>query len=131
MEELKSIENKDFENEMLKQVKELFLFSCYTGLAFADLLSLKPENIFTANDGMKWIRTSSAKTGTPVYVPLLKQAISLLSIYNQDTEYILPTVTNQNINRGLKIISEIREIKKTPDISPCQAYDCNYNHPNH
>lgn len=112
LEELRAIENKEFENEMLKQVKELFLFSCYTGLAFADLLSLKPENIFTANDGMKWLGTSRAKTGTAVYVPLLKQAISILSIYNQSSEYIFPVTTNQNINRGLKIISEICEIKK-------------------
>ncbi len=112
LEELRAIENKEFENEMLRQVKELFLFSCYTGLAFADLLSLKPENIFTANDGMNWIRTSRAKTGTSVYVPLLKQAISILNIYNKDAEYIFPSTTNQNINRGLKIISEICEIKK-------------------
>lgn len=43
---------------------------------------------------MKWIRTSSAKTGTPVYVPLLKQAILILSIYNQATEYFFFSVTD-------------------------------------
>ncbi|WP_394337847.1 site-specific integrase [Chitinophaga silvisoli] len=90
----------------------MFLFSCYTGLAFTDLLSLKPEDIFTNDDGMKWIRTSRAKAGTSVYVLLLKRVISILNIYNQDSEYIFPGTTNQNINRGLKIISEICEIKK-------------------
>lgn len=97
---------------MLVQVKQLFLFSCYTGLAFSDLLALRPVNLFTGNDGMKWITTVRVKTSTPVFVPLLNQALTLLNKYNQLAALIFPTISNQNVNKGLKIISEICHIKK-------------------
>jgi hypothetical protein len=82
-EELESIERKDFDKPMLLQIKELFIFSCYTGLAYCDLIQLKPENVVTGQDGLKWLSTCRVKTDTPVHVPLLKQALIILEKYQQ------------------------------------------------
>lgn len=98
-------------------VRDLFLFSCYTGLAYSDLVALKPINIIEGEDGAKWIRTSRVKTDTTVYVPLLKPALALLEVYlNADLprKYgsIFPIITNQEVNRDLKIIAGICGIEK-------------------
>ena len=68
--ELKAIEESVFENKMLATVRDLFIFSCYTGLPYIDLMGLKPENIVSGVDGFKWIKTARAKTHT---IPAVKQ----------------------------------------------------------
>jgi len=45
--ELAELEGRDFENLMLNRLKELFLFSCYTGLSYIDLMELRPQQILT------------------------------------------------------------------------------------
>jgi len=92
----------------MKKLKDLFVFSCYTGLAYIDVTELKPENIITSIDGTKWIRTSRAKTDTSVNVPLLKPALVILDNYLNEKERLIretifPWVSNQEINRGLKL----------------------------
>jgi len=69
--ELTRIESRELTDPMLGRVRDLFVFSCYTGLAYIDLVSLHPGNILSAVDGMKWIKTSRKKTDIPVNVPLL------------------------------------------------------------
>lgn len=102
---------------MLGLVRDFFLFSCYTGLAYADLVALKPVNIIEGEDGSKWIRTSRAKTDTAVYVPLLKPALALLEVYlhadmPRKNGNIFPALTNQEVNRDLKIIAGVCGIQK-------------------
>ena len=114
--ELATLENQDFGNFMLDRVKDLFLFSCYTGLSYVDLMELRPSEVLTGIDKIKWIKTTRAKTDTPVNVPLLKPAQLLLEKFadddaaNRDT--VFPYVSNQEINRSLKIIAEICGIQK-------------------
>lgn len=115
--ELARIEGRELENPMLCRVRDLFIFSCYTGLSYIDLVMLKPSNIIAGADGMQWIRTSRKKTEIPVNVPLLRPAVAILEKFraaeNADKwETLFPKVSNQEMNRSLKLIGEICEIKK-------------------
>jgi hypothetical protein len=74
--ELLAIENYDFELERLDIVRDIFVFSCYTGLSYVDVSNLTPEKIIKEVDGEHWVRTCREKTLIPVNVPLL--AIGLL-----------------------------------------------------
>jgi integrase len=115
--ELDALEAKCFENEHLQTVKDLFIFSCYTGLAPVDLNGLCPDNIITGIDGKKWVHTCRQKTKIPVNIPILPPALALIEKYrnhpaavNKGT--VFPPLSNQDINRNLKIIAEICGIKK-------------------
>jgi len=115
--ELARVETRDLENPMLRRIRDLFVFSCYTGLAYSDLMDLQPCNILMGVDGLKWIKTSRKKTDIPVNVPLLKPALAIMEKFRavegaakRDT--VFPRVSNQEVNRGLKLIAEICEIKK-------------------
>ena len=115
--ELEIIEKHEFDNPMLQKVKDIFIFCCYTGLAYIDVTELKADNIITNVDGIKWIKTSRAKTETSVNVPLLNSAILILDRYIQQKEIqirdtIFPWISNQEMNRSLKIIAEVCNIKK-------------------
>ena len=115
--ELARIEGRALENAMLRRVRDLFIFSCYTGLAYIDLVMLRPANIMVGDDGMQWIRTSRKKTEIPVNVPLLRPAVAILEKFRADEnagkwETLFPLVSNQEMNRSLKLIGEICEIKK-------------------
>jgi integrase len=115
--ELARIEGRALENPMLGRVRDLFIFSCYTGLAYIDLVMLRPGNIMAGADGMQWIRTSRKKTEIPVNVPLLRPALVILEKFRtaEDAsrwETLFPRVSNQEMNRALKLIGEICEIKK-------------------
>ncbi len=101
----------------MQKVKDLFVFSCYTGLAYIDVTELKPEHIVTNIEGTKWIRTSRAKTDTSVNIPLLKPALFILEKYTEQKEALIretmfPWISNQEVNRSLKIIAEVCNIKK-------------------
>jgi site-specific recombinase XerD len=117
VDELAKIETRDFDNPMLQKIRDLFVFSCYTGLAYIDLVELKPFQILTAGDGMKWIKASRRKTNIPINIPLLSQAICILDKYQTEEaaskrESVFPRISNQEVNRGLKLIGEICEIKR-------------------
>lgn len=68
-EELHWIENKKFSIVRLQVVKDLFIFSCYTGLAYIDVYNLTPANLIRGTDSNLWIMTSRQKTNTAVKVP--------------------------------------------------------------
>jgi site-specific recombinase XerD len=114
--ELAVLESQDFANFMLDRVKDLFLFSCYTGLSYVDLMELRPQQILTGIDKIKWIKTTRAKTDTPVNVPILTPAQAILEKFSADDtakrETVFPRVSNQEVNRSLKIIAEICGIQK-------------------
>ena len=114
--ELDKLENKKFRVARLQQVLDMFLFSCYTGLAYIDLSELTPENIITGIDGELWIYTSRAKTDTNVRVPLLPKAKKLMEKYREDPRAVaggtvFPVISNQRMNGYLKEIAEICGIK--------------------
>jgi hypothetical protein len=69
---------------MLRRVRDLFVFSCYTGLAYVDLFLLTPTNVVSAGDRMKWIMTTRKKTDIGANIPLLKPALSIMEKFQGD-----------------------------------------------
>ncbi|MDN3596794.1 site-specific integrase [Zunongwangia endophytica] len=115
--ELKVIEDFNFCNERLDRVRDLFVFSCYTGISFSDINNLTRDNIMIGLDGRKWIFTFRNKTKTKVKIPLLHKALMVIEKYEdhpmvQITESLLPVITNVKVNLYLKEVAEICDIKK-------------------
>jgi len=114
--ELARIEQVPLDDAGLLRVRNLFVFSCYTGLAYVDLFRLTPVHLITGTDGATWIRTTRKKTRVPVSIPLLRPAATILEQFrlaapdNQET--LLPLVSNQEINRSLKLIAALCGIQK-------------------
>lgn len=113
-EELVKMMNKEFGSARLSQVRDLFIFACFTGLAYIDLANLRVDNIQKMFDGRLWIVTHRQKTNTKVTVPLLGPALKILQKYEGKFHdgQLLPIITNQKLNCYLKEIAEICEIKK-------------------
>lgn len=106
--ELKRIMEKDFGIERLSQVRDAFVVSCWTGLAFSDLKGLKEEHIATDNDGAKWIRKKRQKTKNMCNVPLLEVPLKIIEKYKDHPACtngeLLPIPCNQKMNAYLKEI---------------------------
>ena len=107
-EEVRRIETKEFESARLAKVRDLFLFQCYTGLAYTDMVQLKKED-FQVNDmGQTYIKKARMKTGIDYTVVMLDEALALLRKY----DYQLPILTNQKYNSYLKEIGDLCGITK-------------------
>jgi len=96
-------------------VKDIFIFCCYTGLAYADVKTLKHSEIFESADGERWIISKRQKTRTTFKIPLLIPAIEILNKYkdyhqSRCREYVLPVLSNQKMNSYLKEIADKAEI---------------------
>jgi len=116
-EELTLIVEKAYTIQRLQQVKDLFVFSCYTGLAYTDLINLTPENLVKGIDGQLWIMSSCQKTDQDIKVPLLSQALETLNIYQNHPKAqaygrLFPPISNQRINSYLKEIADTCGITK-------------------
>jgi site-specific recombinase XerD len=116
-EELNRIYNKRFSSERLTLVKDIFVFSCYTGLAYIDVKGLKKDHIAIGIDGEKWIFKNRQKTDTKSKIPVLPIAPEIIEKYayhpkclNEDN--ILPILTNQKMNAYLKEIGDLCDISK-------------------
>ncbi|EKT4499953.1 site-specific integrase [Flavobacterium psychrophilum] len=116
-EELNRIYNKRFSSERLTLVKDIFIFSCYTGLAYVDVKGLKKDHIAIGIDGEKWIFKNRQKTDTKSKIPVLPIAQEIIQKYenhprclNEDS--ILPILTNQKMNAYLKEVGDLCDISK-------------------
>lgn len=115
--EIQTIYNKTFVSERLIQVRDIFLFCCYTGLAYADVKNLTKSHISIGIDGDKWLFTHRQKTKTATRVPLLPLAEEILNKYDKspyciNKNILLPVLTNQKMNSYLKEIADVCEITK-------------------
>jgi len=112
-EELFILENHQFKTARIHSVKELFVFCCYTGLAFKEMSLIKKTDIITGFDGKLWIVVKRSKTDRNYKVPLLPRAIQILKIFNDnESELVFPKISNQKFNEYLKEIAEIIGISK-------------------
>ncbi|HLV47080.1 MAG TPA: site-specific integrase [Flavobacterium sp.] len=116
-EELTVLEKKKFSIERLQSVLDMFLFSCYTGLAYIDISKLSHEHICKGIDGKDWLMTKREKTNVLVKVPLLPQATQLIYKYKNHpsavaNERLFPVISNQRMNAYLKEIADICNIRK-------------------
>ncbi len=107
VQEVEKIENKTFEIQRLEKIKNLFLLSCYTGLAFADLTQLSKQHLCEV-DGVQCLIIHRQKTDTKCVVPLIEKAKIILDKY----DYNLQVPTNQKYNAYLKEIQIILGINK-------------------
>ena len=112
--EIKIILKKKMVSERLEHVRDLFIFSCFTGLAYSDVANLREENIRKSFDGKLWIMTKRQKTNTDVNVPLLDIPKMILKKYKGKLPNgkTLPVISNQKLNAYLKEIADICGIKK-------------------
>lgn len=90
----------------------MFVFCCYSGLAFEEMSTLKKQNIVEGFDGRKWIHIYRKKTKKNLTIPLLRRAENVLKKYEGKYETLLPVISNQNFNSFLKEIADILDIKK-------------------
>lgn len=116
-EELDKIENKDFKIVRLQWARDLFIFSCYTGLAYCDVMSLTSQNITRGIDGENWIMTARKKTNQAVRIPLLPKALELVEKYINHPKSLakgtlFPNLSNQKLNAYLKEIADFCAIEK-------------------
>lgn len=115
--EIETMANKELASERLEQIRDVFLFCCFTGLAYIDVKNLKSCNIVTGVDGDKWISIKRQKTNTPSRIPLLPIASALLNSYRDNpiclnTGMLFPVSSNQKMNSYLKEIADFCGIKK-------------------
>jgi len=107
-EELKRLEKHTFSQIRLQQVKDLFIFCCYTGLAYTEMTTLTTNNIEIGFDGNEWIQMIRKKTNREISIPVLPKAKEILEKY----EHELPKISNQKFNSYLKEISILLNIDK-------------------
>ena len=116
-EEIKMLEERLFKVKRLEEVRDCFLFSCYTGYAFIDSYKLTKANIVKGKDGELWINTSRTKTEITANVPLMPRAVSIIEKYANHplcltNGKILPLKSNQKMNSYLKEIADLCGITK-------------------
>ena len=117
IEEVNTIRTKGFGIERLDMVRDIFIFCCYTGLAFIDVYNLRPEHITEDAHGRKWIHKQRQKTEVEFFVPLLEYPLQLIEKYRNHpmcraNKTVFPVYANQKMNSYLKEIADFCGIKK-------------------
>jgi len=107
--ELGLLENTYFKQERLERVKDIFIFSCYTGLSYIDVKELTIHQIVKRMDNKYWIHTKREKTNEVVKIPILPKALEIIEKYKYISELLnetklLPLCSNQKTNSYLKEI---------------------------
>ncbi|HEA19534.1 hypothetical protein LCGC14_0719760 [marine sediment metagenome] len=116
-EELQRLIDKDIEGERLGVVRDMFVLCCFTGLAYVDVQSLKPEEIHQNEDGSFYIKSKRSKTDTGFTIPLLPTAVAIIEKYKDhpkvvNKDCVIPVLSNQKSNAYLKEIADRCNIKK-------------------
>jgi site-specific recombinase XerD len=116
-EELDILKSKEIHIPRLSEVRDVFLFCCYTGFAYSDIYNFEYNAITKGIDGEYWLSTERQKTGVKESVPLLPVAMEIISKYRDntyciDSNRLLPVNSNQRYNAYLKEIADICGIEK-------------------
>ena len=129
--EIQSIMEKEFKTERLSLVRDIFLFSCFTGLAYIDVKNLTKTHISFGIDGEKWIFTHRQKTESASKIPILPVTQMIIDKYENhpqccNEEKLLPILSNQKMNAYLKELADICNIDKELTFHICSPYVCNH-----
>lgn len=116
--ELLLLETHPLTVERLAVVRDVFVFQCYTGLAYIDVYNLKNSDIKMGDDDELWIISARQKTGSSFNVPLLPQALRIIERYKGHPHClmrntVLPVISNQRMNGYLKEIADLCGIEST------------------
>ena len=114
--ELASFEALSNLGDRLQYIKDLFVFSCYSGLVYIDTMELTPDHIVIGIDSSKWIYTERQKNTNSVRIPLLPKAEAMILKYKNDPRSLyagtlFPTISNQRLNSYLKELASLARIK--------------------
>ena len=113
--ELFILEEKEFKGGILEYVKDLFIYSCYTGLAYVDVMALKEIDFEWDESGTAWCKIYRTKSDGFCPIPLLSTPAAILKKYKNhpalSNEKIFPPISNQHVNKSLQIIRETCEIE--------------------
>ena len=115
--ELRSLIEQEFDIPRLEQIRDIFVFSCFTGLAYVDVKKLSSNHIVLGLDGKRWVKIKRSKTDSRSVVPLLPTAEAILNKYKdhpltKQHGLLLPVISNQKTNAFLKEIATICNIQK-------------------
>ncbi|HEX9826740.1 MAG TPA: site-specific integrase [Flavobacteriaceae bacterium] len=115
--ELMRIEEKEYAIERLQLVKDLFVFACYTGLSYIDVINLSANDINYGIDSELWLIMKREKTNNALRIPILPKALALINKYKENSKAlangtIFPRMSNQKLNSYLKEIADLCEIRK-------------------
>jgi integrase len=112
--ELKILIKAKLSRPNLNFIRDMFLFSAFTGVAFSDMRNLTDKNLAQAEDGIWWIHTHRQKTGTPCHIPLLEIPLELIEKYRglgKDGK-LFPMISCSKTNIYLKRIAKECAINK-------------------
>ena len=116
-EEILLIANKEIGIPRLELVRDIFIFSCFTGLAYIDVSNFTPDHIVTLGD-KQWIMTQRQKTSVETNILLLDIPKAIIDKYCDNPAYpkrenkLFPILSNQKMNAYLKEIADLCGIKK-------------------
>ena len=115
--QLKTLRERDFSIPRIQLVKDLFVFSCYTGIAYVDLQNLTHDSLIKGIDGQAWLSFQRHKTKTSVKLPVLPQALEIIESYKdyptlEGKPWLFPRISNQKLNAYLKEIADLCGIKE-------------------
>jgi len=115
MAEINKLAALQLQRQVLKDVRDVFLLQCYTGLSYSDIKQLSKSHISAGENGALWIRMQRQKTSVSFGVPLLPAALLILDKYlpNADPDKpLMPVISNQKMNDNLKLLQELAGIPK-------------------
>ena len=112
--EIIRIMGKQLDIPRLASIRDIFIFSCFTGIAYSDICRLRKDQIISDSDKSMYIHLYRTKTNHPAFIPLLPQARKMVSLYigKGESEYLFPTISNQKSNAYLKELADICHIRK-------------------
>lgn len=113
-EELRRLMTTPLHSPRLYLVRDLFLFSCYTGISYSDMCRLTAANLETDEDGTVWIKATREKTNVEFEIPLLDLPLHIIDKYRDTApdEKLLPMYGNAELNRGLKHLAAACDIDR-------------------
>lgn len=116
-EELQALIDKKIEGDRLNVVRDMFVLCCFTGLAYVDIQSLRPDEIYQNEEGGFYIKSKRTKTDTGFTIPLLPTAVAIIEKYKDhpkvvNKDCVIPVLSNQKSNAYLKEIADCCNIKK-------------------
>ncbi len=115
MDEINRLAGLELQRQVLKDVRDVFLLQCYTGLSYSDIKQLSKVHISAGENSNLWIRMKRQKTSVSFGVPLLPAALQILGKYMPDADPdspFMPVISNQKMNENLKVLQEIAGISK-------------------
>ncbi len=115
--ELQSLIDKDIEGGRLNVVRDMFVLCCFTGLAYVDIQTLRPDEIYQNANGGFYIKSKRTKTDIGFTIPLLPTAQAIIDKYKDhpkvvNKDCVIPVLSNQKSNAYLKEIASLCNIKK-------------------